>query len=191
MNRFLALDFETGGLDPRRNAPASIGCCLFTDGQPGPTFETLIGPTYHWKTGKLEREYTVNALQVSGITWKQLLEAPKPALVVTALESWMQDHEIGPVTTVAFNANFDLSFYSELLNLAGGWHPTERGKWIQPTPPIHGPWQCAMIAARRSLKLAEYSLDSVAAHYGLMRTGDKHGALEDAILAGQIWTRLC
>jgi DNA polymerase III epsilon subunit-like protein len=38
--------------------------------------------------------------------------------------------------------------------------------------------------------LGSYTLDAVCAALGLSRSGEKHGALEDAILAGQVFAQL-
>lgn len=70
------------------------------------------------------------------------------------------------------------------LQKASDWHPTERGVKVQPVPPFCGPWECALMRARRDLRLSRYSLDEVAGALGLSRSSDTHGALEDAVLAG-------
>lgn len=188
--RFVAIDFETSGLDPRRHAPVSLGAALFEDSEPVERQEWRIGPTLHWKTGAVEREYDVNALSVSGSTWPQIKAAPQPKDVVRALAAWSQARSLLREPVVAFNAAFDLPFYSLLLFLASDWHPRERGVKVQPKPPLAGPWHCALTLARAGLDLSDYKLDTVAAHFGLAREGDAHGALEDAVLAGRIFARL-
>lgn len=190
MTRFIALDFETSGLDPQRHAPVSIGVALFEDGEVGPEFEMHVGPTRHWKTQRIEREYDLCALEVSGASWPKIKSSPPPAHVVHELRCHIDNWEANDLPVVAFNAPFDFAFYSQLLFMSSDWHPTERGVRVQPVPPLCGPWYCAKMLARRELQLTNYSLDDVAAYFGLSRTGDKHGALEDAILAGRIYDRL-
>ena len=191
MSRFIALDFETSGLDPNRHAPVSIGIAIFEDGHPtGESLEGLIGPTTHWKTGKVEREYTVAALEVSGIKWADIKKAAHPKAVVADIATWAKMFGCSDLPIVAFNAPFDFAFYSQLLYMASDWHPTERGVKIQPVPPLCGPWYCAKMLARRELDLSNYSLDDVAARFGLARESEKHSALEDAVLAGRVFHAL-
>jgi len=189
--RFLALDFETGGTDPNKNAPVQLGVSVFEDGEPGASMEWLIGPTFHWKTGKCEREYTVAALEVSGISWPKIKAAPAPKAIVAELSAWAFANDAVNLPVVAFNAPFDLAFYSTLMFLASDWHPSQKGVKVQPEPPLLGPWQCALMLARAELHgLDDYRLDTVAGHFGLSRKGEAHGALEDAILAGRVYMNL-
>jgi len=190
MTRFIVLDFETGGLDPNRNAPISLGVALFENGDVTVSQEWLIGPTLHWKTGKIERAYEVNALEVSGISWTRIKAAPKPNVVVSEIMEWALKSQSTDLPVIAYNAPFDFAFYSSLLFLASDWHPTIKGVKVQPPPPFVGPWQCARLLAQSKLTLDDYRLDTVAGHFGLSRSGESHNALEDAILAGQVYAKL-
>lgn len=186
----LALDFETGGTDPNRHAPTSIGCAVMEGDEVIASDERYIGPTLHWKTGKIEREYDVRALEVSGTSWPKVKSSPPPKVVVAQLAEFADKNAAADLPVVAFSAPFDMGFYSTLLWLASDWHPTERGVKVQPKPPFCGPWTCALLLARKSLDLPDYSLDTVAGHFGLSRSEDRHSALEDAILAGKVYARL-
>lgn len=190
MTRFIALDFETGGLDPNRNAPVSLGCAIFEGGQVAQKQEWIIGPTLHWKTGKIERVYEVNALEISGISWPRIKSAPKPNVIVAEMTKWAKEHDATKLPIVAFRASFDFGFYSSLLFLASDWHPSIKGVKVQPRPPLIGPWYCALQIAQSQLTLDDYRLDTVAGHFGLSRASDLHGALEDAILAGQVFLKM-
>lgn len=185
--RFWALDFETSGTDANRHAPVQLGLALMHGETVIDSTQWLIGPPKHWKTGKITREYDVCALQVSGIGWKQIQEAPSAKQVVDDVARFVARHRFA--TVVAFNAPFDLAFWSQLLFEAGGWGQ-EKGQWLTANSPLLGPWQCARLLARDRLVLARYDLDTVASHFGMSRETDRHGALEDAILAGRIFARL-
>lgn len=189
--RIVSIDFETGGTDPNRNAPVQLGVALMDGPDVVASQEWLIGPTLHWKTGKIEREYTANALEISGIPWSKIKAAPLPKAVVQDLDAWVTAHGCATHPVVSYNAPFDLSFYSTLLWLASDWHPTEKGVKVQPAPPLLGPWHCALMLARAAYPQSpDHKLDSVAARFGLSRSTDKHGALEDAVLAGLVFHEL-
>lgn len=188
--RYLSADFETSGRSHERHAPVSLGLAVMEGENVLASTEFMIGPTKHWKTGEIEREYDVNALKISGTSWKDVLAAPHPKVVVGQITDFADENDARDLPIKAFNAPFDISFYSLLLYLASDWHPTIKGVKVQPKPPLLGAWQCVLMRARAELSLPDYKLDTVAAHFGLSRSGEKHGALEDAILCGRIDFRL-
>ena len=188
--RHLAIDFETSGLSPERHAPVQIGVAVMEDGDVLASEEWTVGPTLHWKTGKVEREYDVRALEVSGASWPKIKASPPPKVVVAHMADFAKKHGASDLPVVAFNAPFDLAFYSTLLWLASDWHPTVRGLKVQPIPPFCGPWHCALMIARRELSLSQYSLNDVAGVFQLSRSGETHSALEDAVLAGRVYCAL-
>jgi len=183
----LALDFETSGLDPQRNAPISLGIAVMDGSEIVDRQEWIIGPTHHWKTGKVERSYEIAALEVSGITWCRIKKAPHPKTVLREVADFISKNDARRLPIVAFNAAFDHSFWSTLLNLGGDWHPSKKGVWQQPKSPLLGGWVCARELAKEYLTLDNYSLNDVAGAMQMARSSDLHGALEDAILAGQIY----
>ncbi len=185
--RFIALDFETSGLDAKVNAPVSLGVAVFDGGSITASKEWTFAPQK--KDGKVTRIYDVFALKVSGKTLKEIENGDPIAVVMTQLEQFVRDHADPSDLVVAFNSPFDLSFYSECLYLGGSWNQHKR-KFETFSPPLVGPWQCARMLCVQHLNLDQYNLDSCAAHFGLSRESTAHGALEDAILAGQIYIKL-
>lgn len=186
----LALDFETGGKTAGVNQVVSLGLAIM-DG-PGVlvTKEWVVGPKRHYKTKQIERVYDLVALEISGITWKQIKDAPSPECVVRDLHDFAREHACKNMPVVAYNAPFDLGFYSDLLFMAGNYDQARQG-FSPAWPPFVGEWHCAMLRAKDAYpNLENYKLDTAAAHFGLSRSGEKHGALEDAILAGKIFDRL-
>jgi len=191
VNRFIALDFETSGLDPKRHFPVSLGIAIFQDGEPIGASEWMIAPPT--KDGRITREYDVCALEVSGTSWTKLKkEGMRPVEVLQEINRMIANNA-GPMdTVVAFNASFDFSFWSELVFSAGSWNQHER-RFEQFVTNIVGPWQCARSLAMYKLggyALPKWNLDSVASYFGFSRESEKHGALEDAILAGRIYNAL-
>lgn len=184
---YVVLDFETSGLDPKRHAPVSIGVAVVRDGELGKDpFYSLIGPPTHYKTQKIEREYNVCALEVSGITWKAIKAAPKPAAVLAEIRTWVKFNDAEHLPVVAYNSPFDLAFWSELLFLSGGYNRTTQAFDV-PVSPLLGPWYCAMQLAKASVRCENYKLTTVAAHLGLDPQKEPHNALDDAILAGKVF----
>ncbi|MCH8978299.1 MAG: 3'-5' exonuclease [Armatimonadetes bacterium] len=188
MSRILALDFETSGLDPKRHAPVTLGVALMEGEEVIASQEWLFAPPVY--KGKVNREYDIVALGMSGHTWTTIKrDGLAHSVVCLNLAAWALKNECREAMIVAFNAPFDLAFYSELMFLGGSWSQ-ERRCYQTFTPPLLGPWQCARMLAADRLDLPRYSLDAVAEHFGLSRKGDTHGALEDAILAGRVFHRL-
>lgn len=188
--RFLALDFETGGLDPKRHAPVSLGLASFQHGSFVQGKEWLIAPQKD-KNGRIVKEYDACALEISRANWSKIKSEGKPAdMVLKEVSAFMRDTGHDPTdTVVAFNAPFDYAFWHELVFSAGGWNQHTR-QFDQFVSPLVGPWHCARVLAMWNLKLDRWNLDTVAAHFGFARETEAHGALEDAILAGRIYNSL-
>ena len=185
--KFVALDFETSGLQPGTHAPVELGCALFEDGNVLSEFRTLIAPPVY--KDRISRAYDVVALEISGLSWKAIKSAPTPRQVCTDLLAWANENDARDLIVVAFNAPFDFAWYSDLLFLGGAWNnQSKRFETFQ--PPFTGPWHCARLLAVRNLDLNSYTLDAVAAHFDLRRHSALHGALEDAALAGHVYSCL-
>jgi DNA polymerase III epsilon subunit-like protein len=190
MKSFISLDFEGSGKDPRRHAPTQLGLALFEGDEVVSTLETLIGPPRHYKTNAINREYDSVALELTGFTMKQLLEAPSPAEVCSMVRSWVREHAIGNLPLVAYNAGgYDWPMMRELAYL-GGYYDQRARRREPASLGLSHRWVCAQELARAKIEPEEveaYSLDQVAKVLGLDgRTTELHGALEDAILAGRV-----
>lgn len=188
--RFVALDFETSGLDPKTHAPVTLGVAVMDGDEVVEGREWLIAPPTD-KNGKITREYNLVAMEINGVSWPKLKREGLPVCkVMQQLREFVAAHDAHKLTVVAFNAPFDLAWYSECLFLGGSWNQTLR-RFETFLPPLVGPWQCARLVACAQIDLDAYNLDAVAGHFRLARTGEKHGALEDAVLAGRVYARLC
>lgn len=190
--KFLALDFETSGTDPNENAPVSLGVAFFEDATVIDSSEWLIQPPTHYKDkSKIMRAYDERARLIHGYTLEYLIEHGQSAAeVCSEFGAFVKEHNAGNNPIVAFNANFDWSFFNTLLFLAGSYDRNTQA-FMPCLSPISGPWQCAMqLAQRRLPRLENYKLATVAPFLKVGEQGDVHGARADAILAGLVFAKL-
>lgn len=189
--RFIALDFESGGTDPRIHAPVTLGVAHMDgldvlDGNEW-VFARMDGPE---RKSIARRGYELRALEISGVTLAKLRNEGKPERVIfTEFSEWVKKCQGSTLPIVSFNATFDASFYSEWQFLCGAWD-NHLGEYKLPPEPLAGPWECARRLWRSQFPNAKSDLDTAAAFFDLTRTGGIHGAAEDAILAGRVFTRL-
>ena len=185
----ITLDFETSGTDHNRHAPVTLGVAIIDEaGVKVAQDEWLFAPPYHYKTGKVTREYDINAMLIHEVPWPRIVKHGTPcADVLRELGDMAESHHAGNALVLAYNAPFDFGWYSTCLFLAGGYDRQSQSFKPAP-PPIVGPWQCVMLLAKREYPhLPDHKLDTVAKHLGLARTTDAHGALEDALLCYEIY----
>lgn len=95
---YVALDLETTGLDPKRDAIIEIGAVRFQGRQMLERFHTLVNP---------QRAIPLRVQQITGIRNADVTTAPPLARVVPELLAFVHS-EVAAV--VAHNAGFDLSF---------------------------------------------------------------------------------
>src|SRR6185312_16373753 len=97
--RYVAIDFETSGLDSKVNAPVSIGVALMDDGTEIESFEIIIAPPM--RDGRITRVYDVVALEVSGTTWKKIKGGAPAFQTCQTLMEWAVTHDARRLTVVA------------------------------------------------------------------------------------------
>ncbi len=197
-NLIFAIDFEGSHKNPRVGCPIQIGLALMAGESVLESWESLIQPPRHYKTGRPTREADAYALQVSGLTLDELDSAPASRqvchLLSKVIEDWENKHrfEADDIPNVAFNIGYDFDSYCDLL-FQGGEYDRHLAEYVGYKPILGSQWICASQMARRTIdaySIRSYSLDDVASYFGMERSTDKHGALEDAILAGQAYNRL-
>jgi ATP-dependent DNA helicase DinG len=93
---YVALDLETTGLSPDRDAIIEVGMVKFRDGEPVEEFSTLIDPG---------RPIPYEIRQLTGISDADVLGQPRIAAVAGQIMRFA-----GQLPIVAHNANFDLGF---------------------------------------------------------------------------------
>jgi len=96
MNSIVALDIETTGLDPQKDAIIEIGAVRFTVNRVEDEWSTLINPG---------RKIPPFITQLTGITDHMVLEAPPIQRVLPELHEFVEDLPI-----LGHNVGFDLSF---------------------------------------------------------------------------------
>lgn len=187
----LALDFEGTNKDPRKGAPCQIGLAVMDGEGVIASDEWLIAPPRHYKTGKPTREVDAYALEVSGLTLADIESGLTSYLSCARLASFVKDNNAGSLPVVAYNIGYDYECYGQML-YDGGHFDRDVYEYLPFGDVLGAKWICAFRMSRRLLSgdLIKFSLDDVAAYFGLSRVGGKHGALEDAILAGRIYARL-
>lgn len=190
--KVLALDFEGSHLSTERGCPIQLGIAVMDDGQVIASDEFLLQVPKHYQTGRATREVDAYALQVSGLTIERIeAEGLEPVAACQRLDAFIAANQARSLRVLCFNVSYDLACYRNMLLFASDWHPVIRGKRAPFREILGANWTCVMATARHLAKdLDDYKLDTVAAHCGLAREGQFHGALEDAILAGKIYHRL-
>jgi DNA polymerase-3 subunit epsilon len=164
---FYFMDYETGGLRPYAHGPASAAVAYFNEGQYQNAFTATFKPVSC-------RGYCEDAFGINGLSIAKLTEEGEPeAQIYADLATWANRHGGGQFLPIwAHNAEFDLGFYAD---------GTTRVK----TNPLLGPWGCTKLFSRHVWPQAtKHDLNSVLIWVGFKRSGDIHGALEDARLGG-------
>ena len=96
MNSIVALDIETTGLDPQKDAIIEIGAVRFNDSRIEDEWSSLINPG---------RKIPPFITQLTGINDHMVLEAPPIQRVLPELR-----HFVGDLSILGHNVGFDLSF---------------------------------------------------------------------------------
>ena len=96
LDKFIALDFETTGLNIDSDRIIEVAAILFIDGIPSKRYNTLVNPGI--PIPKLIE-------QITGITNDMVVDSPKEKEIVDDLFKF-----IGSYPLVAHNTPFDLSF---------------------------------------------------------------------------------
>ena len=96
LDRFIAFDFETTGLQVETDRAIEVAAIMFKDGKPAEKFVTLINP-----------QIPISDLiaDITGITNEMVAEAPLEKEIIDDLFEFLGDYPI-----VAHNTPFDLSF---------------------------------------------------------------------------------
>jgi ATP-dependent DNA helicase DinG len=167
MNRtYVALDLETTGLDPERDAILEVGAVrfrvLFSDGTVRThvldTWSSLINPG---------RPIPIHIQQLTGIMHEDVLQAPRFSQVISPLHRFVQHQPL-----VGHNVAFDLSFL--------------RSHNVPLANPAVDTFELAGILMPHA---ARYSLSRLGKALGLQDLGS-HRALDDARATQQLFVAL-
>lgn len=150
---FIALDFETTGLSPKRDRIIEIGAVKVTSDCPYDSFSTYVNP------GK---PISPSATAVNGITDEMVADAPSESDAIRQLVEFIGDVEY----IVAHHAPFDIGFLEEACLRSGVY----LNRQAFDTLPY----------CRRKLRdLENYKLETVAMELNIVNS-DPHRALGDA-----------
>jgi DNA polymerase III epsilon subunit-like protein len=157
--RFVAVDLETTGLDPRRDAIVALAAIPFVEREPRPGLVTLVQPG---------RPIPPASTAIHGITDEMVAAAPAVQPALRALED-----ALGADVLVGHGIAFDLA-------VIGRERRTHR------LPPLANRALDTMrLAAALYRDWTDVGLDAVAARLGIAIQG-RHTAEGDAVAAGRI-----
>jgi DNA polymerase-3 subunit epsilon len=161
--RFLAVDLETTGLDPRRDAIVSMAAMPFVDGVPGAGYVTLVDPG---------RPIPPESTAVHGLTNSMVRGAP-------LVERLLRDAEtiLAADVVVGHNVAFDLAFLARVRRA----HRLKR----LGNPAL----DTRLLAAGLHPEWRDFTLEHVAARTGVEVVA-RHTAEGDALTAGRIFWAL-
>ncbi len=157
---YVALDLETTGLDPQRDAIIEIGAVRFQGETVLDTYSTLVNP---------RRAIPPRIQQLTGIRDADVVRAPTIDQVLPELLAFVGPEVAG---VVAHNAPFDLGFL--------------RTRGVQFQRPALDTHELATILLPGQ---ASYSLGELCRHFGI-DLQDAHRALGDALAAARLFQRL-
>jgi DNA polymerase III epsilon subunit family exonuclease len=161
--RFVALDLETTGLDPRRDAIVSLAAIPFQGGRPAPGYVTLVDP---------ERPIPPASTAVHGLTDRLVRGAPRVDHVLPAIEP-----VVGDALLVGHNIDFDVALLARVRRARG--LPRLRNRVADTRRlgrALHPEWR-------------DVSLERLASRLGVEVVA-RHTAEGDALTAGRIFLAL-
>lgn len=161
--RFLALDLETTGLDPRSDTVVSLAAIPFVDRVPGRGYVTLVHPA---------RTIPPQSTAVHGITDAMVSGAP-------SLDDVLRDIDavVGDAVLVGHRVGFDVSVLS-------------RARRARRLPRLRNhALDTSLIAAALHPEWGDFSLERIAERLGV-EVLNRHTAEGDALTAGRIFIAL-
>ena len=165
---FVALDFETTGLDHITDRIIEIGAVRFTNGQEADKYSSFVYPGV---------ALSPFISQLTGITDEDLKNAPYPVEILPGLKEF-----IGTDPIVAQNAPFDINFLkTELSRLGEPFYPKNTASEIA--------FDTAVLARTLLPEIESHSLRRLAEFFRI-RCGVQHRAEDDARRCGFVFLGL-
>lgn len=161
--RFVALDLETTGLDPRRDSVVSLAAIPFVDGVPENGYVTLVDPG---------RPIPGESTAIHGLTDDSVRGAPRLARVLPEV-----DPVLGDDVLIGHHVGFDVT----VLNRAR--------RRLALTPMLNAALDTRRLAAGLHPQWREFTLEHVAERLGIEVVA-RHTAEGDALTAGRIFLAL-
>ena len=130
MNRFIAIDLETTGLDHSKDEIIEIALVLFVEGKPTQKLTYVL---------HAEQPLRPFISQLTGITQEEITRAPRFAEVIKEVSALIKDQWL-----VAYNSDFDRQFLEKAFQKEEKTVPTNQ-------------WLDALLAARTAWPRLEKS----------------------------------
>ena len=163
LDKFIALDFETTGLDLKSDRIIEVAAILFVDGLPSKRYNTLVNPGI--PIPKLIE-------QITGITNEMVVDSPKEKDIIDDLFKFIGDYPL-----VAHNTPFDLSFLKSIASRHN--HDYDEGKYYD-----------TLTLSRAFLFFQPaHNLSAISDYYGFSTDG-AHRAEYDTENCGKIFVEL-
>jgi DNA polymerase-3 subunit epsilon len=105
LDRFIAFDFETTGLEVSNDRPIEVAAVMFEGGKPSDRFCTLINP---------QQPISNLIHEITGISNDMVSEAPLEKDIIDDLLNFL-----GDIPIVAHNTPFDVSFLQAMADRNG------------------------------------------------------------------------
>lgn len=165
LKTFVAIDFETTGLDFSRDKIIECAVVRFEDGVNVDSYSTLVNPGFPIPS---------NIINLTNITNKMVSDAPTEDQVVKELVSF-----IGNYPLVAHNIEFDYTFLENL-----------KSTYLYESPTVENTCYDTLLLAQTFLFfLSNHRLKTVAEYFGLSGEG-AHRAEADTVNVGTIFVQL-
>ena len=165
--REIVLDTETTGLDVKDgHRIIEIGACeMINHVATNKTFHVYINP---------QREIDIDAVNIHGISNEDLIDKPKFSEICDEFLNFIKNS-----TLVIHNADFDLSFINNELNLCG--------KNFE----IRNPIIDTLKLAKKKFPGSLVNLDTLCKRFDInLNSRNVHGALIDAVLLSDVYVEL-
>ena len=165
--REIVLDTETTGLDVKDgHRIIEIGACeMINHVATNKTFHVYINP---------QREIDIDAVNIHGISNEDLIDKPKFSEICDEFLNFIKNS-----TLVIHNADFDLSFINNELNLCG--------KNFE----IRNPIIDTLKLAKKKFPGSLVNLDTLCKRFNInLNSRNFHGALIDAVLLSDVYVEL-
>lgn len=166
-NRFIAFDIETTGLNSQQDRIVEVGAVLFENGKVVDSYESLVNAKVN---------ISADVTRLNNITNRMIKNAPSENQVYYELVNFLGDALNGKTPVCAHNAKFDMGFLCNTLSRLGY---NGEIKYLD-----------TLSLSRKNVKgLRNYKQNTVAEYFNLQNK-NSHRAKSDAIICGNILTKL-
>jgi DNA polymerase III epsilon subunit-like protein len=187
--RYVAIDLETSGLNSTYDQILQVAVVPMESGQIiGDPYYTRVLPGSKFRISREALETQVGETDGDALKawWEKLhSDGLESRAAMQGLIDWARDGEYRDLPVVAHNASFDWGFFSQWVFI---WRVMCGHR-----SPLGPAWLCTKEIAQghEHFKGAKsFSLDLVSQALGLPLRPKGHDALQDAILAGQVYHAL-